>query len=50
MIEELAAKTREAQIKLYDEKIADDRYRMKLAADTVKEYEDLKGELLNENE
>lgn len=50
MIEELAAKTREAQIKLYDEKIADARYRMKLAADTVKEYEDLKGELLNENE
>lgn len=48
MIEELAAKTRETQIKFYDEKIAEAKRDMKRAAATVEEFEDLKGELMNE--
>ena len=48
MLEELAAKTREAQIELCDRKIAKSKREMKLAAATVKEFEDLKGELMND--
>lgn len=48
MLEELAAKTRETQIEFCDKKIADAKHRMKLAAATVKEFEDLKGELMND--
>ena len=48
MIEELAAKTREAQIKLYDEKIAKAELDIKLATAALKKYEDLKGELMND--
>lgn len=47
MIEELAAKTREAQIEMYDRKIAKAKLDIKLATAALKEYEDLKGELLN---
>ena len=42
MIEELAAKTREDQIEFCDKKIAKAKNDMKLAAATVKEFEDLK--------
>lgn len=48
MIEELAAKTREDQIEFCDRKIAKAKREMKLAAATVKEFEDLKGELMND--
>lgn len=49
MIEELAAKTREAQIEIYDRKIAKAKLDIKLATVALKEYEDAKGELMNEN-
>ena len=45
MLEELAAKTRETQIEFCDQKIADAKHRMKLAAATVKDFEDLKGRI-----
>lgn len=45
MIEELAANTREAQIKLYDEKIAKAELDIKLATAALKKYEDLKRRL-----
>ena len=48
MIEELAAKTREDQIEFCDNEIAKAKREMKLAAATVKEFEDLKGELMND--
>ena len=48
MIEELAAKTREAQIKFYDEKIAKAKLDIKSATATLKKYEDLKEELMND--
>ena len=48
MIEELAAKTREAQIELYDEKIAKAELDINLATAALKKYEDLKGELMND--
>lgn len=48
MLEELAAKTREAQIEFCDNEIAKAKREMKLAAATVKEFEDLKGELMND--
>ena len=48
MIEELAAKTREAQIKLYNEKIAKAELDIKLTTAALKKYEDLKGELMND--
>ena len=41
MIEELAAKTREAQIMLYDEKIAKAELDIKLATSALKKYEGL---------
>ena len=48
MLEELAAKTREAQIEFCDNEIAKAKREMKLAAATVKDFEDLKGELMND--
>ena len=48
MLEELAAKTREDQIEFCDNEIAKAKREMKLAAATVKEFEDLKGELMND--
>lgn len=48
MIEELAVKTREAQLEFYDQKIAKAKRDMKIAAAALKEFEDLKGELLND--
>lgn len=48
MIEELAAKTREDQIEFCDNEIAKAKREMKLAAATVKDFEDLKGELMND--
>lgn len=48
MIEELAAKTREAQIEIYDQKIAKAKLNIKLATAALKEYEDAKGELMND--
>ena len=48
MLEELAAKTREAQIEFCDNEIAKAKREMKLAAATVKDLEDLKGELMND--
>ena len=47
MIEELAAKTREAQLEYYDQKITKAKLDIKLATAALEEYEDLKGELLN---
>ena len=47
MIEELAAKTREAQLEYYDQEIAKANLDIKLATARLKEYEDLKGELMN---
>ena len=49
LIEELAAKTREAQIEIYDQKIAKAKLDIKLATAALKEYEDAKGELMNES-
>ena len=49
MIEELAAKTREAQLEYYDQEIAKANLDIKLATARLKEYEDLKGELMNES-
>ena len=48
MIEELAAKTREDQIEFCDNEIAKAKREMKMAAATVKDFEDLKGELMND--
>lgn len=48
MIEELAAKTREDQIEFCDNEIAKAKREMNLAAATVKDFEDLKGELMND--
>ena len=48
MIEELAAKTREDQIEFCDNEIAKAKREMKLAAATVKDFEDLKEELMND--
>lgn len=48
MLEELAAKTREDQIEFCDNEIAKAKREMKLAAATVKDFEDLKGELMND--
>lgn len=47
MIEELADKTLEAQIEIYDQKIAKAKLDIKLAMVALKEYEDAKGELMN---
>ena len=48
MIEELAAKTREAQLEFCDQEIAKANLDIKLATARLKEYEDLKGELTND--
>lgn len=49
MIEELAAKTREAQMDYYDRKIAKAELDIKLATKALKEFEELKEELMNES-
>ena len=49
MIDELVAKTLEAQIKFYDQKIAKAKLDIKLATEALKEYEELKEELMNES-
>ena len=47
-IEELAAKTREAQLKFYDEKISRMKWDIARMMSDLKDLEDLKGELMNE--
>lgn len=49
MIKELAAKTREAQMDYYDRKIAKAKLDIKLATKALKEFEELKEELMNES-
>lgn len=49
MIEELVAKTREAQMDFYDRKIAKSKLDIKLATAALKEYEELKEGLKNES-
>lgn len=49
MLEELAAKTREAQMDYYDRKIAKAKLDIKLATKALKEFEELKEELMNES-
>lgn len=49
MLEKLAAKTREAQIDYYDRKIAKAKLDIKLATKALKEFEELKEELMNES-
>ena len=49
IIEELAAKTREAQMDYYDRKIAKAELDIKLATKALKEFEELKEELMNES-
>lgn len=48
MLQEIETRTREDQIEFCDRKIARAKHDMKLAAATVKEFEDLKGELMND--
>lgn len=49
MLEELTAKTREAQLDYYDRKIAKAELDIKLATKALKEFEELKEELMNES-
>lgn len=49
MLEKLAAKTREAQLDYYDRKIAKAELDIKLATKALKEFEELKRELMNES-
>lgn len=49
MIDELADETRKSQIKFYDQKISKAKLDIKLATKALKEYEELKGSLLNES-
>ena len=49
MLEKLAAKTREAQMDYYDRKIAKAKLDIKLATRALKEFEELKEELMNES-
>lgn len=49
MLEKLAAKTREAQMDYYDRKIAKAELDIKLATKALKEFEELKEELMNES-
>lgn len=49
MLEKLAAKTREAQMDYYDRKIAKAELDIKLATKALKEFEELKRELMNES-
>ena len=48
MLNEIETKTHEDQLKFCDQKIAKARLDMKLAAAELKEFEDLKGELMND--
>lgn len=48
MIEELAAKTHEAQIKYYDEKISRMKWDIAKMMSDLKDLEDAKGELMND--
>ena len=48
MLNEIEAKTHEDQLKFCDKMIDKAKRDMKLAAATVKEFEDLKGELMND--
>ena len=45
MLQKIETRTREDQIEFCDRKIAKAKSDMKLAAATVKEFEDLKGEI-----
>ena len=49
MIEELEAKTREAQLRYYDQKIAKVKLDIKLATKALEKYEELKEGLMNES-
>lgn len=49
MLEKLAAKTREAQMDYYDRKIAKAELDIKLVTKALKEFEELKEELMNES-
>lgn len=49
MLEKLAAKTREAQMDYYDRKIAKAKLDIKLATKALKEFEELKEDLMNES-
>lgn len=49
MIEELVAKTREAQIKFYDQKIAKAKSDIEMATKALNKYEELKEGLMNES-
>ena len=49
MLEKLAAKTREAQMDYYDRKIAKAKLNIKLATKALKEFEELKEELMDES-
>ena len=48
MLQEIETRTREDQIELCDQKIAKAKLDMKFAADELKKFEDLKGELMND--
>lgn len=48
MLNEIETKTHEDQLKFCDQKIAKAKLDMKLAAAELKEFEDLKGELMND--
>lgn len=48
MLQEIEDRTRKDQIEFCDKTIARAKREMKIAAATVKEYEDLKGELMND--
>lgn len=49
MIEELVAKTREDQLRYYDQKIAKAKFDVKIATKALNKYEELKEELMNES-
>ena len=48
MLQEIETRTREDQIEFCDRKIAKAKREMKMAAATVKDFEDLKEELMND--
>lgn len=48
MLDEIEAKTHADQLKFCDQKIAKAKLDMKFAADELKKFEDLKGELMND--
>ena len=47
MIEELEAKTREAQLRYYDQKIAKAKFDIEMATRSLKKFEDRKEDLMN---